>query len=228
MAYQNLTAAKPGREALATPGSLTVAAATALTAATLTHGASNAALTLTADTAGSAGNLISLTIVQPGSGTNALAVGLTGNDITVTLPTTADAPVAATATAVAAALNGNTAIAAKITATAGGDGTGTVATKTKTQLASGADFVEAKVAVTSSGFNHLALRVTNATGGSKTITVVEGDGDKANGRPTVLVIPDASTRVIGHLRTAKCAQADGTILLDCTAGVGLALEAWQA
>lgn len=111
--------------------------------ATLAAGlvASNNAITYTAKLAGALGNKISLTLVDPKANTQALAVSVSGRDITVKLATSGAGAITTTATLLMAAITANAAALALVgTASTGAStGAGVVTAMAKTALTGGVD-----------------------------------------------------------------------------------------
>ncbi len=103
--------------------------------------ASNNAITYTSKLTGSIGNKISMTLVDPKANTQALAVSVSGRDITVRLATSGAGAITTTAAQLMTALAANTAAFALVAATNTGASSGAgvlVATK-KTALSGGVD-----------------------------------------------------------------------------------------
>lgn len=69
--------------------------------------AADADMVITAAATGTDGNKIRIKLVDPGTTSEALAVAVSGNDITVTLATDAEGTITSTATEVVAAINGS-------------------------------------------------------------------------------------------------------------------------
>ena len=97
-------------------------------------------LDFTARTPGLGGNLISVTYVDPGAPSQALAVTVSGNDITVSLATNGSSVITTIASAVAAAIAANADANRLVVVTnkAANDGTGLVAAMAKSYLTAGA------------------------------------------------------------------------------------------
>lgn len=112
--------------------------ATAATLTTALAGADND-LTFTAVNGGTAGNAITVAYTDAGAG-QALAVGVVGNAIDVTLETDGAGAIQSTAADIAAEIAATPAAAALVTAAnaAGNDGTGVVIAMVATNLAGGA------------------------------------------------------------------------------------------
>ncbi len=122
----------------------TAPAAAAAVAASLATGSAviDNALVWTAATAGEAGNGISVKLTDPGANTQALAVAVAGNAITVSLETDGTGALVSTAAEVKAAIEGAAAAAALVTVAhaAGSDGSGVVrATSVALKLSGGAE-----------------------------------------------------------------------------------------
>lgn len=107
------------------------------TAAALTLGDDNSALTFEAVATGTRGNGISVELIDPAANDVALAVVVDGDAIKVTLATGADGAITSTATTVAAAVNADDAANDLVSVTVGGDGAGMVAYVYPTYLSGG-------------------------------------------------------------------------------------------
>ncbi len=108
------------------------------TAATLTTGRSaiNTEIVFTAASTGTAGNTITINLVDPGGETQALAVAVAGQAITVSLATDVSGAITSTAEDVIDAVNADAPAAALVTAAHGGASTGLgVVTPTRVALA---------------------------------------------------------------------------------------------
>ena len=101
--------------------------------------ANNADVLITAAAVGTAGNQIRVRYVDPAANSEALAVSVSGNDITVTLATDASGEITSTANQVVTAINGSAEASALVTAAndAGNDGSGLVNAVDFTTLAGG-------------------------------------------------------------------------------------------
>ncbi len=101
--------------------------------------AANADVLITAAAVGTAGNQIRVQYVDPAANSEALAVSVSGNDITVTLATDASGEITSTANQVVTAINGSAEASALVTAAndAGNDGSGLVNAVDFTTLAGG-------------------------------------------------------------------------------------------
>ena len=109
-------------------------------AATLTIGTGAAALTVTAVAVGRAGNQITVVFVDPAANSQALAVVIDGDTITVTLATNGTGNITTTAAQLVTAWNAQTAVAAKATLARASSGAGGVlAAFPAAPLAGGAD-----------------------------------------------------------------------------------------
>lgn len=107
------------------------------TAAALTLGEDNSALTFEAVATGTRGNGINVELIDPAANNVALAVVVDGDAIKVTLATGADGAITSTATAVAAAVNDDDAANDLVSVAVGGDGAGVVAYVYPTYLSGG-------------------------------------------------------------------------------------------
>ena len=88
--------------------------------------AANSGVTYTAAAAGTDGNAIRVRYVDPGSASAALAVSVSGNDITVSLATDIDSIITSTAAEIATAVNAEPDASALVSAAEEGDGSGVV------------------------------------------------------------------------------------------------------
>nr|WP_315900684.1 phage tail sheath protein [Halomonas sp. DP5Y7-2] len=109
--------------------------------ATVDFAAANTSIIYTAANAGTDGNAIRVRYLDPGTASAALAVSVSGSDITVSLATDAEGDLVSTASEVVTAFNGDAAASALITAanTAGSGGTGVVSAVSFTKLTGGQD-----------------------------------------------------------------------------------------
>jgi hypothetical protein len=106
--------------------------------ATLTIGATNAAVRYDAYLAGAAGNAVRVAHVNPGVANASLSVAVSGNDVTVTLANGATAgTITSTAAQVRDAVNANAAARALLTASLPGDGSAVAVAQAITNLAGG-------------------------------------------------------------------------------------------
>ena len=116
----------------------TVTGGTAATLSTTLTGANND-IVLTARAAGLSGNTISLTLVDPSGNDQALAVTVSGNDISASLATGSGGAITTTANLLLAAIAANADANSLVSGAlkAGNDGTGVVTALTKTALSGG-------------------------------------------------------------------------------------------
>ncbi|WP_369335756.1 phage tail sheath protein [Halomonas sp. ND22Bw] len=101
--------------------------------------AAESGVTYTAATAGTTGNAIRVRYVDPGSASAALAVTVSGQDITVSLATDTEGEITSTAAEVATAINGEADASALVTAAEEGTGAGVVAASGFQYLTGGED-----------------------------------------------------------------------------------------
>jgi phage tail sheath protein FI len=116
-------------------------AAAIAAATTISFAAANSSVVYTAQTAGAAGNQIRVRYVDPAAVSQALAITVAGNDITVSLGTGLDGEIISTADDIATAVNADPGASALVSAAVPADetGLGVVGTIGYTNLEDGAD-----------------------------------------------------------------------------------------
>lgn len=157
----------------------------------------NADLTYTAVATGPSGNLISVTHVDPSAASQALAVTVDGDIITVSLATNSGSSITSTAAQVAAAVNAATDL---VTCTAEGTGAGIVNAEAQTYLTGGKNAV------------YIHFRPANITAAADIVTVKIWESATYSGTAATLT-PECLNRVKD---TASLAAITATLAATVT------------
>jgi hypothetical protein len=152
---------------------------TAASLSTTLTGANND-IVLTARQAGLSGNTISLTLVDPSGNNQALAVTVSGNDISASLATGAGGAITTTAAQLLAAIAASAAANSLVSGAnkTGNDGSGVVTALTKTNLTGGlATGTITSAALDCQGFDsaHFNFHVGPVAAAPTSITIQESD-----------------------------------------------------
>lgn len=170
----------------------------------------NTGITYTAVAAGEAGNNIRIKYINPGDVSQALAITVVGNDISVSLATDANGDITSTAADVVTAINGDANASTLVTAAdaSGSDGSGVLTAKAVTYLSGGEDEafpLDTPVLVSDVP---TAIGKAGTTGTLK--AALDGINDQANAITVVVRVAEAADEATQTANVIGSTLADGT------------------